>query len=135
MYPTEAKSCFTLPEKICHCGAPFALDMLLRVSFLALVFSGTLLAGDTTHFDDTGCVPNQPCYTAASIANSAANVAGYYAPNSFLTIYGTNLSYVTGSLGPADIGAGMLPWALPGTEVEVLLNNIPGYIYYASPTQ
>lgn len=102
---------------------------MLRTPLLALILAGSLVA------DDTGCVPDQPCYTAASIANSAANVAGYYAANSFLTIYGTNLSYVTGSLGPSDIGAGTLPWAIPGTEVEVLLNNIPAYIYYVSPNQ
>lgn len=86
---------------------------------------------------DSGCVPSQPCYTAASIANSAANVTGYYAPYSFLSIYGTNLSYVTGSLGPGDIAGGVLPpnGAIQGTEVEVLLNNIPGYVYYVSPNQ
>ena len=85
--------------------------------------------------DDSGCVPSQPCYTSASIANKAANVAGYYAPNSFLTIYGTNLSYVTGSLGLADVGSGELPYVLPGTEVLVLVGGIPGYIYYVSPNQ
>jgi len=85
--------------------------------------------------DDAGCVPNQPCYTAASIANAAANVTGYYSPNSFLSIYGTNLSYVTKPIGPSDIASGQLPWALPGTEVAVLMNGIPGYIYYVSPNQ
>lgn len=84
-----------------------------------------------------GCVTSQPCYTASSIANSAANVAGYYAPYSFLSIYGTNLSYVTGSLGPNDIMGGQLPanGIIQGTEVGVLLNNIPGYVYYVSPGQ
>ena len=81
------------------------------------------------------CVQYQPCYTSASIANSAANVAGYYAPNSFLTIYGTNLSYVTKAIGPSDVGAGNLPWALPGTEVAVLINGVPAYVYYVSPNQ
>jgi minor extracellular serine protease Vpr len=102
---------------------------MLALSLLALAF----LAGSA----DSGCVESQPCYTSASIANSAANVAGYYAPNSFLTIYGTNLSYVTGSLGPGDIAGGQLPpdGVIQGTEVLVLLNNTPGYIYYVSPGQ
>lgn len=105
------------------------------IALLGVALLGTGLRAQSGGSDDSGCVPSQPCYTAASIANSAANVAGYYAPNSFLTIYGTNLSYVTGSLSAADIGTGALPWAIPGTEVLVLLNNIPGYMYYASPNQ
>lgn len=98
------------------------------VSLVALALLGLLS-------DDSGCLPAYPCYTAASIANSAANVAGYYAPNSFLSIYGTNLSEVTASIGLADIGSGQLPFALPGTEVGVLIGGIPGYIYYVSPSQ
>jgi uncharacterized protein (TIGR03437 family) len=102
--------------------------MIPLLFFTALALLGTLS-------DEVSCVPNQPCYTAASIANSAANVAGYYAPNSFLTIYGTNLSYVTKPIGPSDIGSGQLPWVLAGTGVAVLINGIPGYIYYVSPNQ
>ena len=85
--------------------------------------------------DDAPCVPYQPCYSEASIANSAANIAGYYSPNSFLTIYGVNLSNVTKAIGVSDIASGMLPWALPGTGVAVLINGVPGYIYYVSPNQ
>src|SRR5580704_18436407 len=102
--------------------------MVLTPFVLTLALLGTLA-------DDAGCIANQPCYTAASIANSAANVAGYYAPNSFLSIYGINLSYVTKPIGPSDIGSGQLPWGLPGTDVAVLINGIPGYIYYVSPGQ
>jgi uncharacterized protein (TIGR03437 family) len=87
--------------------------------------------------DDTGCMPAQPCYSAAGIANSAANIAGYFAPDSFLTIYGSNLSYVTGSLGLGDISGGTLPidGEIQGTEVGVLIGNLPGYVYYVSPNQ
>jgi uncharacterized protein (TIGR03437 family) len=76
-----------------------------------------------------------PYYTAESIANSAAGVAGLYAPNTFLTIYGTNLAYATASLTASDISGGMLPTVLGGTGVRVLINNIPANIYYVSPTQ
>ena len=77
-----------------------------------------------------------PYYTAASIASSAANVAGFYTPNSFISIYGQNLSYVTKPIGVSDIGAGgILPWSLTGTNVGVLINLIPADVYYVSPNQ
>jgi hypothetical protein len=102
---------------------------MLTLSLLSLALLGFA--------DDTGCLPAQPCYSAAGIANSAANIAGYFAPNSFLTIYGSNLSYVTGSLGLGDISGGKLPidGEIQGTEVGVLIGNLPGYIYYVSPNQ
>src|SRR5580704_5735735 len=76
-----------------------------------------------------------PYYTAQSIANSAAGVAGFYAPNTFVTIYGQNLAYTTASLTAADVVGGMLPTVLGSTGVHVLINNIPANIYYVSPTQ
>src|ERR1700742_1567724 len=75
-----------------------------------------------------------PYYTAASIASSAANIAGFYTPNSFISIYGLNLSYVTKPIGLGDIGVGgILPWSLTGTNVGVLINLIPADMYYVSP--
>jgi uncharacterized protein (TIGR03437 family) len=76
-----------------------------------------------------------PYYTAESIANSAAGVAGLYAPNTFVTIYGTNLAYTTAALSASDVSGGVLPTVLGGTGVHVLINNIPANIYYVSPTQ
>ncbi|HEV1283841.1 MAG TPA: IPT/TIG domain-containing protein [Bryobacteraceae bacterium] len=76
-----------------------------------------------------------PYYTADSIANSAANVTGLYAPNTFVTIYGQNLAYTTRALAVSDIAGGMLPTVLGTTGVRVLINNIPANIYYVSPTQ
>jgi uncharacterized protein (TIGR03437 family) len=76
-----------------------------------------------------------PFYTADSIANTASNVSGLYAPNTFVTIYGQNLAYVTKAISPDDISGGSLPTALIGTGVRVLINNIPADIYYVSPGQ
>jgi uncharacterized protein (TIGR03437 family) len=76
-----------------------------------------------------------PYYTAQSIANSAAGVAGLYAPNTFVTIYGQNLAYTTGFLDASDVSGGTLPTVLGTTGVRVLINNIPADIYYVSPTQ
>jgi four helix bundle protein len=47
-----------------------------------------------------------PVYTAQSIANSAANAAGYYTPNSFLSIYRQNLAYATKPMSTDDIRGG-----------------------------
>ncbi|HEY4363486.1 MAG TPA: hypothetical protein VGN17_21145 [Bryobacteraceae bacterium] len=99
------------------------LRRLLAVLGLAVSFA----AGQPT--------PGAPVYTAASIANSAANVAGYYSPNSFLTIYGQNLAYVVRAIQPGDIHAGQLPIALTGAEIGVIINLIPANLYYASPGQ
>src|ERR1700722_2036366 len=76
-----------------------------------------------------------PYYTAQSIANSAAGIAGFYAPNTFVTIYGQNLAYTTASLTASEVSGDMLPTVLGTTGVRVLINNIPANIYYVSPTQ
>lgn len=76
-----------------------------------------------------------PEYTADSVVNPIAAVAGMYAPNSFITIYGKNLSYVTRAMGLDDLRAGTLPTVLIGTAVSVVINHIPANVYYASPNQ
>ncbi|SRR5579883_196245 len=100
----------------------------MAAAWLAVLALGPLLA-------DTSGTAGAPQYTADSIANSAANVAGYYAPNSFISIYGKNLSYVVKPITGDDIRGGQLPTALIGTGVRVLINLIPGDIYYVSPNQ
>ena len=80
---------------------------------------------------DTGA----PSYTSATVVNPIAGVAGLYAPNNFITIYGTGLSYVTRAMGPDDLRAGTLPTVLIGTGVRVLINHLPANMYYVSPTQ
>lgn len=95
---------------------------------LAVLASGLFQAGAS----GSG---GSPYYTADSIANSAAGVAGLYAPNTFVTIYGQNLAYTTRALQASDISNGTLPTVLGGTGVRVLINNIPANIYYVSPGQ
>jgi uncharacterized protein (TIGR03437 family) len=73
-----------------------------------------------------------PTYSASSIANSAASIANYYAPNTFISIYGQNLSTVTQAMTSADITGGLLPTTLGG--VHVLINAIPADVWYVSPT-
>lgn len=91
----------------------------------AIVLMGMLAQAQTT----------APYYTQASIANTAAAVANYYAPNTLVTVYGVNLAFVTAALTVDEIAGGMLPTALPGTGVRVLINSLLADIYYVSPGQ
>lgn len=95
--------------------------------WMAALVIGPLVAGASG--------TSAPFYTADSIANSAASVANFYAPNTFITIYGQNLAFVTKAITPGDINGGILPTALIGTGVRVLVNQIAADIYYVSPTQ
>lgn len=88
-----------------------------------------------THGSGTGATREAPSYTVASIVNSASNQSGAFAPNTFLTIYGTNLAYTTKALQESDIRDNTLPTILPGTGVSVFINHIRAQIFYVSPTQ
>jgi uncharacterized protein (TIGR03437 family) len=79
---------------------------------------------------DSGCIANAPCYTAASIVNSASYAAGSLAPTTFGTIFGHNLSYLTvdSAYGGFDPN-----YFLGG--VRVFVGGMPSRVTYASPTQ
>jgi uncharacterized protein (TIGR03437 family) len=79
--------------------------------------------------------PGFPFYSADSIANTAANVTGFYAANTFVTIYGNNLAVNTRAIAGSDVREGTLPFQLPGTGVTVLLNAQQMNVYYVSPRQ
>ena len=79
--------------------------------------------------------PGFPIYSAASIANAAANVPGLYAANTLISIYGTNLAFNTQALTATDIRNGNLPTSLGSTPVRVLLDAQFANIYYVSPHQ
>ncbi len=97
------------------------------VLMLAVLVAGPLLCDSA--------VPGAPFYTADSLVNTATGEAGSYAPNSFITMYGQNLSFVTRAINASDIAANTLPTALIGTGVRVLINALPAYLWYVSPTQ
>ena len=71
---------------------------------------------------------------AASVVN-AAQVGGGIAPNTYLSIYGTDLAATKRTWTTADFGANgtTLPTSLDG--VSVTLNGEPAYICYISPVQ
>jgi uncharacterized protein (TIGR03437 family) len=79
--------------------------------------------------------PVFPAYSAAGIANTAANVPNLYAPNTLISIYGTNLAFGTQAISAANIQSGNLPTSLGLSPVRVLLGNQFASLYYVSPNQ
>lgn len=70
-----------------------------------------------------------PAYTAASVVNASDYSSGPFAPNSVLSIFGSNLSWDTMGAGVASTA----PTVLDG--VGVYVNNIPAPLLYVSPAQ
>ena len=71
-----------------------------------------------------------PSYSASSVVNAATGVAGDFAPNSIVAIYGTDLAYSTQS---AASGSGVLPVTL--AQVAVNVSGAAANLFYVSPTQ
>jgi uncharacterized protein (TIGR03437 family) len=74
-----------------------------------------------------------PAYTADAIVNSADYSPGPFAPNSVLSIFGSNLSWYTYALRASDIIADTLPTELAG--VAVYVDNWPAPMLYVSGPQ
>ena len=79
-----------------------------------------------------GSIQANPNVTAAAVT-SAAQAAGGIAPNTFLTVRGTNLAATKRQLTGSDIVAGKLPTSVDG--VTVTINGQPAYVTYISPVQ
>src|SRR5262249_53993158 len=80
-------------------------------------------------------VDTTPSPTVSS-SNGVVNAASFQAPiapNSWVTIAGTNLAASTRAWSPTDLAAGTLPTSLDG--VSVTINGKPAYVEYISPTQ
>ena len=74
-----------------------------------------------------------PSYSAAGIVNSGNSAAGPFAPNSILTIYGSDLARSSVGLTANDISGGLLPTELNYTQVFV--DNIAAPLFYVSDLQ
>jgi uncharacterized protein (TIGR03118 family) len=79
-----------------------------------------------------GSIQANPNVAASGIIN-AAQAAGGIAPNTFITIKGSNLAATKRSVAAADIANNLLPTTMDGVTVTV--NGLPGYITYISPVQ
>jgi uncharacterized protein (TIGR03437 family) len=86
------------------------------------------LALATASFGDSACKPNAPCYSAAGVVNAASNLPDSLAAFTWVSVYGTGLSFQTASLMGGE--------GLPGFGgVSVLINNVPSFVSYVSPLQ
>lgn len=74
-----------------------------------------------------------PAYTAGSIVNASDYSAGPFAPNSVLSIFGSNLSWYTHALAATDISGDTVPTALGG--VSVYVDNWAAPLLYVSGPQ
>ena len=74
------------------------------------------------------CKPNYPCYSADGIVNAASNPAEPLAPFTWVSLYGSALSYSTRGRTPNDVEPGF-------AGVTVLVNGLPALLSYVSPTQ
>ena len=79
-----------------------------------------------------GSIQANPNVAASAITN-AAQAAGGIAPNTFVTIKGSNLAATKRSIGAGDIANNRFPTSVDG--VTVTINGQPGFITYLSPVQ
>ena len=73
----------------------------------------------TTSIQLNPVIPAAPAVTSGNIVSFATNTAATLAPNSWMTIYGSNLSATTRAWAASDFVAGGMPFSLD--DVSVLL--------------
>ena len=80
-------------------------------------------------------IPVTPTVAASGIVSAATFAAGPMAPNSWVSVYGSNLSVTTRGWSDSDFLNGGIPFSLDG--VSVILTGAPrlAYVGYVSPTQ
>jgi uncharacterized protein (TIGR03437 family) len=74
-----------------------------------------------------------PAYPADGFVNASDYSGGPFAPNSVLSLFGTNLAWSAQAITSGDVQAGRLPTMLNG--VEVFFAGWPAPLLYVSPTQ
>jgi uncharacterized protein (TIGR03437 family) len=154
---TGPKPCSSGPQFITHTaagtrigtkgGATFQFDWTpppSNAGSVTLYAAGNAANGDGTPNGDliytssvqlNPATPVAPTVTAGNIVSSATYAPGPMAPNSWVTVYGSNLSVTTRAWGDSDFLNGGLPFSLDG--VSVILTGAPrlAYVGYVSPTQ
>jgi len=82
-------------------------------------------------------IPAIPSVSAANVVSAATSLAGPVAPNSWVTIFGSNLAATTRAWAASDFVNGTMPFSLDGVSVMVNLFGAPRltYVGYISPTQ
>jgi uncharacterized protein (TIGR03437 family) len=98
------------------------------------------LTGDhiyTTSLQVTPVTPVAPVVTAGNVMSSATLAAGPVAANSWVTVFGTNLSATKRGWTDGDFTNGGMPFSLDGVSVVLTVFGAPrlAYVGYVSPTQ
>ena len=91
----------------------------------------------TSSMELTPAIPASPAVAAGAIVSAATYAAGPVSPDSWMTIYGSNLGVTTRAWTAGDFLDGALPSSLDGVSVMVNLFGAPrlAYVGYVSPTQ
>jgi uncharacterized protein (TIGR03437 family) len=98
----------------------------------ASLYLATLGCGDTLRGENRRR-NTAPAYSVTSIVNSATYTSDALAPNCIASIFGTDLSFDTAAISPANSQYRLLPDALAG--VSVIVGGFKAKLYYVSPTQ
>lgn len=98
------------------------------------------LTGDliyTSSVQLSPAIPAAPAVTAGNVLSAATSVAGAVSQNSWVTVYGTNLSATTRAWTDGDFLDGAIPFSLDGVSAVLTLFGSPrlAYVGYVSPTQ
>ncbi|HJT88820.1 MAG TPA: hypothetical protein VJ732_13215 [Bryobacteraceae bacterium] len=89
------------------------------------ILAGVLLAGSAPAAG--------PLYSEAGLLNGANFAAGPFAPNSIVSLFGSNLAWSEETLSPGNTGGGSLPDHLAGARVFVA--NLSAPLLYVGPSQ
>jgi uncharacterized protein (TIGR03437 family) len=130
-------------------GATFQFDWMPPASDVGpvtLYVAGNAANGDanltgdliyTSNVQLTAANPVAPTITAGNVVSAATLAPGAVAPNSWVTIYGSNLGVTTRSSTSSDFLNGGIPFSLDGVSVVLNLFGAPrlAYVGYVSPTQ
>jgi uncharacterized protein (TIGR03437 family) len=91
----------------------------------------------TSNIELEPTVPAAPSISAANLVSAATLAPGPVAPNSWVTVYGSNLGVTTRSWNDADFTDAGMPVSLDGVSVVMTVFGAPrlAYVGYVSPTQ
>jgi uncharacterized protein (TIGR03437 family) len=98
-------------------------------------FRGDLIY--TTSLELDPAIPSTPSLAGGDAVSQATLAAGPVTPDSWVTIYGTNLGVTTRYWTDSDFLEGRMPFSLDGVSVSLNLLGSPrlAYIGYVSPTR
>jgi len=74
-----------------------------------------------------------PSYSAANIVNASDFSPGPFAPNSLVTLFGTNLAFSVAGLNQQNVLNSSLPFEL--ADISIYIDSMPVPLLYVSPSQ